>query len=117
MITSNTTKAVLTQDGRVLVEQPDGSYRLAEGRTDWARLDAMTDEEITAAASSDPDAQPLPDDEEWWKARLVAGKAQVTIRLDQDILNWFKAQGPGYQTRINAVLRQYKEAHAHKGRS
>ena len=35
----------------------------------------------------------------------------VTLRLEQDILRWFKDQGPGYQTRINAVLRQYKNAH------
>ena len=40
------TRAVLTQDGRVLIEQPDGSYRPARGRTDWDRVRAMTDAEI-----------------------------------------------------------------------
>lgn len=37
-------------------------------------------------------------------------KAAISLRLDADVLEWFRAQGPGYQTRINAVLRAYKEA-------
>lgn len=41
------------------------------------------------------------------------GKQSVTIRLDADILAWMKAQGKGYQSRINAVLRAYYEAHRH----
>jgi uncharacterized protein (DUF4415 family) len=40
-----------------------------------------------------------------------AGKLQLTLRLDAKVLDWFKAQGKGYQTRINAVLRSYVEAH------
>lgn len=39
----------------------------------------------------------------------VAAKASVSLRLDADVLAWFKAQGPGYQTRINAVLRAFKD--------
>ena len=38
-------------------------------------------------------------------------KKQLTLRLDADVLSWFKAQGHGYQTRINALLRAYKNAH------
>ncbi|MGH7128466.1 MAG: BrnA antitoxin family protein [Planctomycetaceae bacterium] len=37
-------------------------------------------------------------------------KAAISLRVDPDVLDWFKAQGPGYQTRINAVLRAYKDA-------
>ena len=46
-------------------------------------------------------------------ARVVVppGKKQVTVRLDRDVLAWLKAQGRGYQTRINAILRAYYEAH------
>jgi uncharacterized protein (DUF4415 family) len=41
----------------------------------------------------------------------VSGVKQiVTIRLDVDMLDWFKSAGPGYQTRINQVLREYMEA-------
>lgn len=40
----------------------------------------------------------------------LAGKASISLRVDADVLEWFKAQGPGYQTRINAVLRAFKDA-------
>jgi len=39
----------------------------------------------------------------------VPAKAAISLRVDADVLEWFKAQGPGYQTRINAILRAYKE--------
>ena len=39
----------------------------------------------------------------------VPAKAAISLRLDADVLDWFKAQGPGYQTRINAILRAYKD--------
>jgi uncharacterized protein (DUF4415 family) len=37
-------------------------------------------------------------------------KTAISLRVDQDVLDWFKSQGDGYQTRINAVLRAFKEA-------
>jgi len=62
------------------------------------------------------DAQPGPPlPEDFWKhAKVVypeSPKEQVTVRFDADILEWFKEQGRGYQTRMNAVLRSYYEAH------
>jgi uncharacterized protein (DUF4415 family) len=42
----------------------------------------------------------------------VPAKASISLRLDADVLEWLKAQGPGYQTRINAILRAFKEASA-----
>jgi len=47
------------------------------------------------------------------QARVVVppGKKQITIRLDEDVLSWLKGQGRGYQSRINAILRAYYEAH------
>jgi uncharacterized protein (DUF4415 family) len=84
--------------------------------TDWARLDAMTEEEIERNATEDPDNPPWTE-EEWARARIVfpQGKAPVTLRLDRDILAWFKQRGRGYQTRINAVLRAFVEAQKQKG--
>ena len=84
-------------------------------RTDYARLDAMTDEDIAKAVAEDPDAAPL--DIDWTQARLVLppGKESVTLRVDQDVLDWFRKQGKGYQTRMNAVLRAYKDAHQKPG--
>ena len=53
---------------------------------------------------------------DWSKARLVIPKPKtpVSIRLDNDVLEFFKAQGRGYQTRINAVLRAWMEAQTRK---
>lgn len=42
----------------------------------------------------------------------ISRKTQVTLRLDADVLEWFRAQGPGYQTRINQLLRAYVDAHS-----
>jgi uncharacterized protein (DUF4415 family) len=91
--------------------------RKMKSETDWARLDAMTDEEIEQAAADDPDNPPWTD-EDWANARVVwpQGKAPVTLRLDRDIIAWFKLQGSGYQTRINAVLRGFVEAQKTKAR-
>jgi len=53
-------------------------------------------------------------DEEFWKNAVIEypkKKRPVTIRLDVDILEWFKSMGKGYQTKINAILRSYYEAH------
>jgi uncharacterized protein (DUF4415 family) len=61
-----------------------------------------------------PDAPTVELDEDFWcHARVVAppGKASVHLRLDADVLEWFKAQGRGHLTRMNAVLRSYMEAH------
>ncbi|MBX9612324.1 MAG: BrnA antitoxin family protein [Burkholderiales bacterium] len=40
----------------------------------------------------------------------VPAKASISLRVDQDVLEWFKAQGTGYQTRINTVLRAFRDA-------
>jgi uncharacterized protein (DUF4415 family) len=42
--------------------------------------------------------------------KLAPPKASVSLRIDQDVLDWFKAQGPGYQTRINMILRAFRDA-------
>lgn len=84
---------------------------LAEGadRTDWDRLREMTDADIERAVRDDPDAALL--DEEWFRAARVVQpsgeKEQISIRLDKEVLKHFRAEGEGYQTRINDVLRAY----------
>lgn len=80
-----------------------------ESRTDWERLQELSDEEIEAAVAEDPDMMLL--DEEWFqKAQFIvptAEKKRITIRLDEDIIEYFKREGKGYQSRINAVLKAY----------
>ena len=82
---------------------------LKTGKTDFARIDRLTDEEIASAVSGDPDAAPL--DIDWSKAEPIypVRKKPVSIRLDEDIIAYFKQMGRGYQTRINAILRSYME--------
>jgi len=71
----------------------------------------MSDARIRHGIASDPDVHPT--DEEFWKdAKVIwpARKTVVTMRLDADLLAWFRQQR-GYQTRINAILRAYMKAH------
>ena len=79
--------------------------------TNWRRVRSMADDEIRAGIVDDPDARPT--DEAFWKdARVIMPrrKETVTIQLDADLLDWFRS-GRGYQTRINAILRAYMNAH------
>jgi uncharacterized protein (DUF4415 family) len=73
-------------------------------KTDWKRLAEMNDESV------DTSDIPELDDAFFEKAELrVSAKQPVTLRIDEDVLAWFKSQGKGYQTRINKLLRQYME--------
>ena len=77
-----------------------------QSRTDWVRVDALREQEI--------DYSEIPElGDDFFKSavlRMPEPKAIVTLRLDRDVLEWFKKQGPRYQTRINALLRAYVEA-------
>ena len=81
-----------------------------KGRTNLDRLDTITDQEIEAQMRDDPDWADFMDID-WSKATIVypVPKDAISIRLDKDVINFFKAQGKGYQTRINAVLRHYMQ--------
>jgi uncharacterized protein (DUF4415 family) len=82
----------------------------AKSKTDWARLKSGS--KLVEPTAEHPEAdishivrgvvrrglQPLP------------SKASISLRVDQDVLEWFKSQGPGYQTRINTVLRAFRDA-------
>jgi uncharacterized protein (DUF4415 family) len=79
--------------------------------TDWKRVDAMKDEDIDLTEC--PEITP----EMFAKAVVRHGlkpavkKVQLTLRIDSDVVAWFKAQGRGYQSQINALLKAYMEAH------
>jgi len=80
--------------------------------TDWLRLRRMSDADIRKGIVSDSDVH-VTDVDFWKNAKLVlpSRKVVVTMRLDRDLLEWFRRQR-GYQTRINAILRAYMTAHA-----
>ena len=86
------------------------SVKANRPQTDWARVDALTDEEIEASVRSDPGAPPIVDAEWFASATLVMPerKEQISIRLDRDVLEHFRRY-PRYQTRINAILRAATE--------
>ena len=81
-------------------------------QTDWKRIDAMKDEDI--------DFSDIPEITPQMVARAVLRrnfkplprKKQLTLRVDGDVVDWYKKQGRGYQTRINTLLRAYMEEHA-----
>ena len=82
-----------------------------EGRFERDRVKNLTDEEIERAVADDPDAGPLPNS---WPEGVEIGlpkpKERITVRLDADVLAWFKNQGKGYQMRINAVLKAFVDS-------
>lgn len=76
-------------------------------QTNWARVNEMTDEEIDTS-----DIPPL--DETFFanaRLRTPGKKVSITLDVDADVLEWFKAQGEEFQQRINAALKIYAEAH------
>jgi len=79
--------------------------------TNWKRIQAMTDKDIDL--SDAPELTP----DMFARAVVRRGlkpvkprKVQLTVRVDQDVLNWYRSRGRGYQTQINALLRAYMEA-------
>jgi uncharacterized protein (DUF4415 family) len=85
--------------------------RRGEDRTDYRRIDAMTQVEIEGAAREEGEF-------DWTRAQtgFPLPKRQLTMRLDGDIIEWFKQQGRGYQTRMNAVLRRFVDAQKNSAR-
>jgi len=79
-------------------------------RSDLDRLRKLTDAEIDASIANDPDWQEFKDID-WSKAVLVIPpkKKAISIRVDEDVLDYFKKEGAGYQRRMNAVLRSYMQ--------
>lgn len=86
--------------------------QLRSGDSDWERVDALSDREIEAAIAEDPSAAPILD-EAWFRQAEIAipTKTATSMRVDTDVMDWFKSQGRGWQTRMNAVLRAYAKAH------
>jgi uncharacterized protein (DUF4415 family) len=84
--------------------------KATEPRTNWKRLRSLTGAQIRASLCKDPEVVPT-DPTFWAKAKVMMprSKKTVTMRLDADLLDWFRSNS-GYQTRINAVLRAYMNA-------
>jgi uncharacterized protein (DUF4415 family) len=82
-------------------------------RSDWKRAASMTDAQIEAAIAADPEEAGMVMD--WGNAtvELPQPKAKLNMRVDRDVLEYFRKTGKGYQSRINAVLRSYIDQKPH----
>ena len=83
----------------------------SESLTDWERLDAMQDEDIDLSDALEITPDMFAQAVVRRGLKPAPKKQQITIRVDDDVLACFRAQGRGYQTKINALLRAYMEAH------
>ena len=83
----------------------------AESRSKLSKVDAMTDEKLERLIAEDEDERGLRPD--WTQAKLVfpQAKQSVHLRLEQDIIKYFKAHGKGHISRMQAVLKAYVDAH------
>jgi uncharacterized protein (DUF4415 family) len=101
--------------GRSTRPKTAAQLRRSVSRTDWARVDATTEEEIAEQIRSNPDDMEFTD-EMFATARWVLPekKVPISLRVDPHVLAYFKTDGPGYQSRMNAVLRSYAHAHLAK---
>jgi uncharacterized protein (DUF4415 family) len=91
-------------------EELKAMRRRGEDRTDWAKVDAMTEADLERAIAEDEDERDL--DPDWTRAELVMPRPRqsVHLRLDAEVLDFFKAGGKGHITRMQAVLRAYVDA-------
>jgi len=80
-------------------------------KTDWARVRALEDKDIELSAEH-PEAKVkhIVHGIARRGLRPVPPKTSIALRVDADVLDWFKSQGPGFQTRMNAVLRAFRDA-------
>ena len=81
--------------------------RIGETHSDWARAAAATSQEIEAQVAADSDEAGMVVNWESVVIELPKPKADLHMRVDRDVLDYFRSTGKGYQTRINAVLRSY----------
>ncbi len=92
---------------RATADEIDEMRRRGESQTDWARVDALTEEELEASIDREEEGEI---DWSTIQVGIPGPKQQLTVRFDADVVEWFKVQGAGYQTRMNAVLRSFVEA-------
>ena len=97
----------MNKENTTRITLEDAIRRKGEGKTDWERL------RLEEAADIEPEEDPDEGEFDWSRAQVTMPrpKQPVSVRLDADVIEFFKSRGRGYQTRINAVLRSYMKAH------
>ncbi|MEO5357360.1 MAG: BrnA antitoxin family protein [Nitrospirae bacterium YQR-1] len=100
---------------RYTTEELAAKRKRRESQTDWAKVDAMTEEELEASISADEDDVHEKVDLAQAFVGLPPRKKHINIRVDADVLEWFRSKGRGYQTYINSVLRAFVASKAQSG--
>lgn len=98
---------------RYTAEELAEKRRRGETMSNWEKVDALTEEELEASIDHEEEGE-IDWDTIYEGFPPVAVKKQITLRLDPEIIDFFRGQGPGYQTRMNQVLRSYVEAQGEK---
>ena len=101
----------MSRDVHYSTEELNKQVRGGADQTDWRRIDRMSEAELAAAIDVEDEGAFN------WNAATIGmpkPKQQLTIRFDVEVIDWFRAQGAGYQTKMNQVLRGYVEAHRKK---
>ena len=95
---------------RYTAKQIKAKIARGEDQTDWGKADAMTGKKLDASIRADADD--VQGDPDWTQAfiGIPAPKDHINIRIDHDVLEWFKANGRGYQTLMNNVLRAFVQS-------
>ena len=90
----------------------EAAINAGDDRTDWERVDELSEAELEEAIANDPDESPASPPGAWLEGLppVPPRKEYIHIGLDEDVVKWFRKRGRGYQTRINAVLRAYYRA-------
>ncbi len=82
-----------------------------KSETDWRRIDAMKDEDIDFSDNPEMTPEMFANAVVRRNFDVIPRKKQLTLRVDSDVVDWYKNQGRGYQTKINALLRAYMTEH------
>jgi uncharacterized protein (DUF4415 family) len=81
-----------------------------EDRTDWARVDAKSEEEIERLADEQDAEDGIPPN--WWENAVMVRAGGTAVCVDDAVIDWFRAAGPDFQARINDVLRAHVASHS-----
>ncbi len=102
---------------RYTAKQIKAKIARGENRTDWRRANSVTAKKLEASIRADADD--VHEEPDWTQAvtGIPAPKDHINIRIDHDILEWFKSRGKGYQTLMNNVLRAFVKNRQHRERT
>lgn len=100
---------------RYTAKQIKAKIARGEDRTDWDKVDSLTGSKLEAAIRADVDE--IQGEADWTRSivGIPARKDHINIRVDHDVLEWFRSNGKGYQTLMNNVLRAFVQTRVRRG--